>query len=426
VRRDDRVSLTRRASQCDSALARLVAIAGCVLAGCRGGAPSTSQTQPGQAAGRRDIQAGGALLPLAHASAFELVATSAGAVLVWAPPGACRTGLRARRLAADGSMSEPAVVLSAACGGADADADVMELTAAAGGGRLGVVLIAEDKVQREARVLGTQAADSAHAFAPVVQLGAAEPTGRAERGRVELVAAEGGQLRVAWHAPRTACVGESGSCAQLLSEPYPPAAEAAGRRTDTREIPQPCPRLLMGAIWTDGVWYDAFCALAAAGAADYDVAGTRFTHVYAIRPEISYAEVDPTLQDCEPLGLAPSRTGAIAWGRCADGLRAHMFAPEGRRQTVSGITRSVECAAGRPVLRLRGASGSGATFPLDAPRDRLELWLPPELASQDSRAAFTGRHLLVATPQAGGLVVHSHHCDTQGLVSVVSDARPML
>jgi hypothetical protein len=426
VRRDDRASVTRRAFQRDGALAWLVAIAGCALPGCRGAAPRASQTQPRPAASRSDVHAVSTALPLAHASAFELVATSEGAVLVWAPPAACRSGLRVLRLAADGSMPEPAVAVSAVCGGADTD--VMELTAAAGGGRLGVALIVEDKARGEARVLGTQASDSAHAFAPIVQLGAAEPNGRAERGRLELVGSESGQLRVTWHAPRAACAGESGSCAQLVSEPYPPAAQAAGRLTDTREIPQPCPRLLMGAVWTDGVWYDAFCALAAPSrAADYDVAaGPRFTHVYAIRPEISYAEADPTLQDCEPLGLAPSRTGAIVWGRCSDGLRAQMLAPDGRRQTISGTTRSVECADGRPVLRLRGANGPGATFPLDAPRDRLELWLPPELASPDSRAAFTGRHLLVATPEAGGLVVHSHHCDTQGLVSVVSDPRPML
>jgi hypothetical protein len=404
---------------------------GCA-AGCRAGASKSAAARAPQLASRAEpqqtaphIAAQAFRAPLAHASAFELVATSEGAVLVWAPPAACRSGLQVRRLAADGSMQEPGVVLDAACGG-DADLDVVELTAAAGGGRLGVAFVVADKAQQQARVLGTQAADSARAFAPVLQLGAAEPRGLPQRGRVELVAAESGQMRVAWQGPRAACVGESGSCAQLVSEPYPPALDAAGRRTDTREIPQPCPRMLVGSVWTQGVWYDAFCALGARGESQSDSVALRITHVYAIRPEIFYAEAEPTLRDCEPLGLAPSRNGAVAWGRCSDGLRAQLLAPEGHRQTVSAATRSVECADGRPVLRLRGASGEDAAFPLSAPRDRLELWLPPELANEASRAVFTGRHLLVASPQAGGLVVHSHHCDTQGLVSEVSDARPML
>jgi hypothetical protein len=415
-------SVTRRASRRDRALVGLCLLLGCAAVGCRAGASKVSQAQPQQTAPHTAAQALRA--PLAHASAFELVATSEGAVLVWAPPGACRTGLQVLRLAADGSMREPALVLPAACGG-DADADVVELTAAAGGGRLGVAFVVEDK--KQARVLGTQAADSARAFAPIMQLGAAEPSGRAERGRLELVAAEGGQMRVAWQAPRAACVGESGSCAQLVSEPFPPALDAAGRRTDTREIPQPCQRMLVGSVWTQGVWYDAFCALSARrSASETDSAAQRVTQVYAIRPEIFYAEAEATLQDCEPLGVAPSRSGAVAWGRCSDGLRAHTLAPEGRRQIVSAAKRSVECTDGRPVLRLHGASAAGDAFPLSAPRDRLELWLPPELASEDSRAVFTGRHLLVASPQPGGLVVHSHHCDTQGLVSEVSNAGPML
>ncbi|HEX4353732.1 MAG TPA: hypothetical protein VHZ95_12475 [Polyangiales bacterium] len=342
------------------------------------------------------------------------MATSDGALLIWAPATACKTGLLVQRLGADGSAPRAPIAIDPACGGGE----IVEVAAASGGGRLGIAFIVEDKGARRARVLGTYASDSGEAFAPVLPLGAAEPTGRAARGRLELVATESGQMRIGWQAPRAACVGDTGSCAQILSEPYPPPSDPIERRTDTREIPQPCERFLTGSVWTGGVWYDGFCAL--------DRSSVPTTQVYSIRPEISYAEVDPTLQDCEPLGLSPSAAGAVAWGRCADGLAAHFLAPEGRRQIVRNAERTLECAEGRPSLRLHGSQQTGEALPLRAPRDRLEGWLPASLASDDARAAFTGRDLLVAAPEAGHLVVTSHHCESQRLVSDVGGTRPML
>jgi hypothetical protein len=386
------------------------------LAACRGSSahraePARSQQALSERKSAKAAAAGGAL---GQAAAFELVATSEGALLIWVPPAACERGLQVQRLDADGNVQGGSTIATIpACATARTGA-VTELSAAAGGGRLGVAWIMEAAGQ--AQVLGTYADDAADAFAPVLPLGAAQASVQTQRGRLWLVASESGQLRVAWHAPRVACAGEAGSCAQLVSEAHPPAVDAAGRRSDVREIPQPCARLLVGSVWTQGVWYDAFCALDAT-----DQRST--TQVYAIRPEIFYAEADPVLRDCEPLGLSPSRAGAVAWGRCRDGLRAHTLAPEGRRQLLEGATRHASCEAGRPVLRVRGQTGQGESLVLDAPRERLELWLPPELAGEGSRAVFTGRRLLVASARAEYLVVQRLRCEGHGLVS---EPAPML
>lgn len=343
---------------------------------------------------------------LTRPGAFELVATSEGALLAWAE-GACRAGVHVQRFDANGEPQLQAASVEA-CDPSrpQADEPIVELSAVASGGKLALAWITEGA---SPAVLGTYATDHAADFAPTLQLGAAEPGASSERGRLLLSASETGQQRVAWRAPRGPCASEPRGCAMLVTQPHPPANEAAARRTDTREIPFPCARLLVGSTWSQGVWYDAFCAL------DGE-AGSATTQVYAIRPEIFYAEVVPVLRGCAPLGAAPSQSGIVVFGQCGSTLRAHVLR-EGRRQAIDVSDRQVRCEAGRPVLELHADGGAIETLRLDAPRDRLELWLPAKLAPPGSRAAFTGRRLLIATLQANRLTLRSQHCEGQTLVS---------
>lgn len=322
-------------------------------------------------------------------------------MLLWAE-GPCRAGLHVQRFDAKG-VPQPGAATIPGCdpAHAGADAQVTELSAVASGGQLAVAWISEGAV------LGTHATDQAADFAPTLQLGAAEAGAAAQRGRLLLSASETGQQRVAWQAPRGACASDSRGCTMLVTQPHPPASEVAARRTDTREIPFPCPRLMVGSTWSHGVWYDAFCALDAEH-------GRPTTTVYAIRPEIFYAEAVPVLSECDPLGAAPSQSGIVVFGQCGPKLRAHVLR-DGRRQAITVTQRLLRCEAGRPVLELRTERGESETLRLDAPRDRLELWLPPERDS--SRVAFTGRRLLIATLQANRLTLRSQHCEGQTLVS---------
>src|SRR6185312_4632852 len=119
--------------------------------------------------------------------------------------------------------------------------------------------------------------------------------------RLAIAGADNGQMRVSWRAPEGPCSGSPGMCARVLTSSHPPTQEAAARGRDAREIPDPCSPLLVGALWRRGVWYEAFCALS--GPRE-NIEPT--TEVYAIRPEIYYAEAFPTLVGCTPLGVAPA------------------------------------------------------------------------------------------------------------------------
>jgi hypothetical protein len=237
----------------------------------------------------------------------------------------------------------------------------------------------------------------------------------AARARLLLSGAETGQLRVEFWAPSAGCTGQSGRCAQMIAAPLPPAREAAARRTDAREVPHPCPHLLVGSAWSRGIWYDAFCALDTDG-------GQATTQVYAVRPEIFYAEVLPTLQGCTPLGIAPSEHGVLVFGACSDGLYAHALS-EAHKIVLARAERSLRCEAGRPILEIRPHTGVTESYRLSGPRDRIELWLPETLAEAGSRAAFTGRSLLIAGVENQRLVLSRQHCEGETLVS---DTRTML
>ncbi|HEX2677741.1 MAG TPA: hypothetical protein VHM19_13910, partial [Polyangiales bacterium] len=322
--------------------------------------------------------------------AFEIVATSEGATLIWAEPGECGRSLHVQRLDADGRKLGEATGFDA-CAGEPAlpsDARILETAAAASNGKLGISWIAQAGAQ--AQVLGTYGPDDADTLAPVARLSPAAPEHAAERGRLQMVASPAGPIRVAFRAPEADCVGERGRCARLVTQSLPGSAM---RVADAREMKAPCSRMLVGAYASQGNWYDAFCALEES--AEHEPIAT--TTVYSLRPEISYAEAMPVLAGCEPLGVAPMGKGVAVLGTCSGVLRAHLVVALQRETILEGVTREAKCSEGRPVLRLVAADGTHGSLTLDEPRDRIELLLPPELAPAGARAAFTGRRVLIAS-----------------------------
>jgi hypothetical protein len=264
-------------------------------------------------------------------------------------------------------------------------------------------------------VLGSFGADTGNAFAPTLLLGAAAPDNLPGRSRLSIAGAESGQMRVSWRATDGRCSTGQEHCARVLTTSHPPAAETAARGTDAREVPVPCPELLVGALWRHGVWYESFCA----------VDGPRaepVTEVYAIRPEIFYAEAFPVLAGCTPLGVAPAARGVLVLGMCADGLRVHALG-ESHRDVIANAVRDVRCESGRPTFTIRNGQGQSIAYKLDAPTDRLELWVSGKMATSESRVAFTGRKLLVATLEDTLLKVQAWKCQGE---SLVSDSPAML
>lgn len=303
----------------------------------------------------------------------------------------------------------------------DPSTRVAAVAAAVGGGRLGLAWLTRGA--HTAAVSATFGPDSAVSFAPALQLGAADANGghsdQGDRGQLWIAGADDERLRVAWQGQSAPCTSEHGPCAQLVSTQLPaPRPQSQGaRHLDTREVPHPCPRLLLGSIWNRGVWYDAFCAREQPD-------GVSVTEVYAIRPEIFYAEVSPLLQDCAPLGIAPSSSGAVVFGQCGDSTRVQRLGGDHPAQVVlEGVTRALHCQAGRPTLTLTALDGAVEEYRLTGPRDRLEMWLPADIAGPGSRAAFTGRRLLVAHTRENRLLLDRYRCEGE---TVVSDAPAML
>jgi hypothetical protein len=290
------------------------------------------------------------------------------------------------------------------------------VTAAAGGGRFGVAWLVRDRTG--ARLFGTFGSDSARDLAPTLPLGAADDSNasRADRGQLWLTAADTGQMRLAWRGPSATCSAGSGTCAQLLSTAFPPQ-DGAARRVDTREVPEmrkACSRLLVGTLWHQGIWYDAFCVVSMDAAQ-----GQPSTEVYAIRPEIFYAEAMAVLEGCAPLGLAPNSDGILVFGDCADGPHAELIGGRSPASASRGarIERELTCEAGRPVLSVRATTNAAVAYKLAGPSDRLEFWLPERLAPPGSRVVFTGRRLLLANLAASRLAVTSSYCDDKTVVS---------
>lgn len=345
--------------------------------------------------------------------AFELVGTSDGALLVWAPPGSCTRGLSLQRFDAGGvrqgaTSNGPTLACGAEPAGPSTGATtarITEVAAAAGGGRLGVAWIAERGASAE--VLATHADDGAERFAPAVELAASVTAGSASRARVQLTASETGQFRVGFREADAACSARAGRCAHYLTRPLPGPRPADGRGVEAREIPRPCERMVGGGVWVGGTWYDAVCARDPGAA----------THVFAIRPEISYAEAVRTLEDCEPLGISPGENFAVAWGRCDDGIAARVLSPQpARDKLVRQVARTLACRDGRPLARVTGADGSRFEVAFGPPRARVEGYLPDEFGSA-ARAVWTGEALVVARPSQGGdLRVEAWRCAGGALV----------
>lgn len=346
---------------------------------------------------------------LQSATAFELVATSEGALLSWAT-GPCAQGVVVQRYASDAKpVGQPARLDG--CGPVDtADAYISQVSAVANGGKLGLAWVVATGEQ--AHVLGSYGADTAGAFAPTTRLGAAATNTQPGRSLVSLAAADNGQMRVSWRAPPAPCAGGPGTCAIVMTSAHPPAERAAERGADTREIPDPCPELLVGARWSHGVWYEAFCALEGPDAQP-------LTEVYSIRPEIYYAEATAVLSGCRPLGMASAPHGVLVLGSCSDELQArHLSESQSNApELLRGAAREVHCEANRPVLVFQNRQGQSFTYRLDGPQDRIELWLPAHVAPAGSRVAFTGRRLVVATVGDAQLRLQAWTCQGQSLVS---------
>jgi hypothetical protein len=346
---------------------------------------------------------------LATDTAFDLVPSSGGAVLGWAPS---EGGvLRVTRFDAEG-RAQPFASAAAAVELRGIGARAADLAVSAGSE--GVALAWSETVDsaRRLRAAWVSPNGSSRSF----ELGDAAPLELA-RGALALAGREAGALLLARGADTLCARPSDGSCSELrFFQIRPDAALPTGL---SLTVPSPCEARsaqLVAPRPSD--------AAAANGRFDYAICSgvgpARALTVFSIQPSPAYAAAEELFAGCTPLGAGRFAGDAVFVARCASGRRMATVPADGGQIRVQDLDeRGLVCGAHGPLLRL------GRTWLRPGePLGDLELLLNDDLAPPGARAVWAGSALLVARLEEGALRLTRHGCRGSSLVELegVSDA----
>ncbi len=342
--------------------------------------------------------------PVATQAAFDLVATGEGGVLVWGVPTARGAGIRAIAIDPLGGprgSERNAVAPGHAAGGGNAEdipPDAVEIAAAAGGGRLGVVW-----VLRNQTVLRVQAAlgdDSAEAFSPPEDLAPTRMDKVGVRGQVAAAASPAGELAVFYREGDGPCEdGQPGTCARLEQRRL---GAKSGREGVPMVMHAPCDPPIVGDVFSGNSWYYAVCS---------EDTGRPETTLFLIQFEPAYAHAEQLLGGCVPRGLTPLDNAVAVTASCGDHLAGATLGNDRHVHGPEALHMAVRCADGRPVIEGRGMGGGMVMhLPLGAPTSRLAALLPSKMAPPGARAVWTGEALLVAVPVGQDVAFRRYQC----------------
>jgi hypothetical protein len=164
-------------------------------------------------------------------------------------------------------------------------------------------------------------------------------------------------------------------------------------------VPAACDVGVAGLVVGSERWHYGVCALHE---------GRRVTTVFGIQPEREYARADEVLRGCIPLGMTRLAHDVIAGGDCGGEWRGALFrGGEGPPRTLDAELEIV-CERGSAVVRTRGSDAF--RMPLETPVDRAEALLGPRAFGSGSRAVWTGRALLVASPDGTNVRLRRDEC----------------
>jgi hypothetical protein len=341
---------------------------------------------------------------VAGPAAFDLALAEGGALLAWSPPRAQGGGLFVQRLDARGVPRGPATRLAQT----DAGGEVIELSVAALGARVGVAWIESSAEESRTRALLVEPGEPSPP----------EPVRRAlgdgglvpGRSRIAVSGGRAGRLRIMHGVRRQDCGRDhSEPCTGYsFSQLGHDGVREAG--SEWLRVPSPCPDVppLLGASGT--AFYYAVCA---------EAEGARVTTAYGIDVQNEYAHAVQVLAGCTPSALlAPMRGGALVVGRCDGGLRAAELGLDATRGARELALDGVQAVCVDAVITLRSAE---VDLPLRHPLDGLEALLPAELAPEGSAAVFTGAGIVVVREQTqtGELALGRYSCER----GVLSESR---
>lgn len=318
-----------------------------------------------------------------------------GALLVYAAGGEV---LAARLDRAGGSMGEPQRVTAL-------DGRVRSLVAGASAGRVAIAWLRTAGGQ--ARVERALGAGRPTAFGPPLEL-ESWPTSEAEASAqigahdLALRVTPTGDFRLLHRATPMACYGDT-SCAAYRHSGL--ADDLGERRSGASLAAQDvCPWALPGFIETSGRMYYGLCVL---------VDGVPRSTLYMLQPDPQYAQAEPALAECRPLGVlaapdavgGPDVTRALFAADCPEGRVAVSLGAPGVNVQPAGPVTAPSCTATGPSLHV-GSTAIG----LPSSRDRLEGFLPSAVAPAGARVVWTGDAFLVAELVGSDLTLRSWSC----------------
>jgi hypothetical protein len=325
---------------------------------------------------------------LATPTAFEWVALSDGAALVFAPRDERDGAVVRLDFARDGTLrtAKAARVLPAAL----VQGEVTDLAATMVGQRLSLAWVERERGR-------------AHAFAAFIEPGVPERRlelgltffpPRAARGNVSVVQ-QGDKALLFARMGDTACVNPSDSACSGFSL-FELSATGARPVGLPLAVPAPCAdHSALLAVVGERFHY----ALCAGSEAEPK------TTWFSIQRDPEYARADELLASCRPLGAFSWDGAAYLVGDCAGGRRFARV-PGGDERIEEGTLGAFACEAS--VLSV--AFGERKLV-LREPRTGLHALLSEDIVPRSARAVWTGSSLLVADAPASRLAVSRFTCE---------------
>ncbi|HEX3773372.1 MAG TPA: hypothetical protein VHV51_02850 [Polyangiaceae bacterium] len=343
--------------------------------------------------------------------AFDLVVTDSGAALIWA--NAHERGLSLSLFDELGAerRSEPAFDEGAGAGDNATDARIAEVSAVTRGSELAIAWLEQRGSDARTRAVIRSTTDSGSA-PRVLEIGPVFPPISRPRGNIALTRANDRFLLLAR--------GEKEDCVDPTERDcvgfgfHRLEGTSAARQNLPLSVPLPCEQNSVSFAVAGSRWYYGVCSRAT---------GKPITTLFTIQTDPEYARADRILEGCLPLGALAQGSDLLVVGDCSGerrGARMHSGNAEASELGVNRI--DAICDAGRPILHQLGQNG--LELPLDGPRDRLEAFLPQNLAPPNARAVWTGQRLLVASPAHGKIILKSYQCDSTMLREAPLAAKP--
>ena len=341
---------------------------------------------------------------LSERAAFDLLVDGSGVTLFWGEPVENGGRILQQRLDQRGhALDAPTPVLP----DLDGEARVLELMAASTSD--GRALVWRETIGAAARAQATWLRDGQRAqrldFGPATDLPG--------RGHVA-ISAGFGEVIALTRGPREAC--PEGHCGPFLFHRF--GDPQGDRRGSPLSVPAPCHGVSTALVHTGPRWHYGLCTQR-----------PMRTTVFTIQPKPEYARALELLDGCSLRGtlvrdtaLGPS--GLIV-GECRAGRRV-AFIPEDDVPPLELDIGEPQARCSKDQLQVVGKHGFIQTF--DTPHDHVEALLPSRLSPPSSRAAWTGKTLLIATASEAESVLSlkAYACQHELLlpVSAADDRDP--